>query len=308
MATIAVDTGFSFTKVKTNGPGSEFRFPSIIGVHKPAVIKLGEDQDVYEFNGHNYVVGKEALSCDDKKYTRNIEYILEFAPLLVAHACAKAGVPKNGEVHILKVGLPLKEFRDYRGVLAGKLTSFTVNGYEYRFDVRVQAQGVGVLADYISSQRPEPVENGYILDLGFNTMIVLHYEELRAKSEGSAQWDQWGISRAMEDLQKVIQRDHGLQLNSLEANEVLMTGVLRAGYGKKIDMCPQIEAAVSNYLDSLLKRVENEYDRYLQRADRLVIAGGGANLIRKHLPAKYREFVHIPETPEFANVRGYAVL
>lgn len=65
---------------------------------------------------------------------------------------------------------------------------------------------------------------------------------------------------------------------------------------------------MESYIDTLLKTIEDEFDEYLKKADRLVIAGGRAYHIHKYLPEKYKDFVYIPYKPEFSNVRGYYIL
>lgn len=307
MITLVVDTGFSYTKVRIVGTSAEFKFPSVVAVHKPSAIDLGDAQDIYDFDGKKYAVGANALMYDDKKYTRDIDYILDFSPLLVAHAMRLAGVADGTPCELI-MGLPLKEFRGYREALIAKLREFSINGVQRQHTVKVHAQGVGVLADYLAHGAPEPGENGYIVDIGFNTVIVLHYLDGKARSDGSTQYDQSGVSVAIKDLILAIKKEHDVDLDMLDGNDILASGILKAGYGQKIDIRPLIEKTMENYLDSLLMRIENEFDKYLKRADRLIIAGGGAHLIKKHLPAKYQGFVYIPGNPEFANVRGFAKL
>lgn len=302
MSIIAIDTGFSSVKVKTDD--KEFKFPSAIAVYKPSAIKLDSDTQTLEYQGKRYVVGEEALEYDDKKYARSVEFLLEYAPLFIAEAIRKAG----GEYTVLSVGLPLGYYADYKNQVKEKLSKFMINENIYNFDVYVNPQGVGVLADYIYQAKPEEDERGYVLDIGFNTVIAVRYKDLKAKAEGSKQYELFGISKAIEDLQEYIKAKYDLNLNSIEANDVFMKGILKAGYGKKYDLTNVIENIVENYMDTLLKTIENEFDQYLKRADRLVIAGGGAYMIEKYLPEKYRDFVYIPKNPEFANVRGYYIL
>lgn len=302
MSVIAIDTGFSAVKVKTED--KEFKFPSAIAVYKPSAIKLDENTQTYEYQGKQYVVGEEALEYDDKKYARSIDFILEYAPLFVLEAIKQAG----GEFNTLSVGLPLGYYMDHKDQLKKRLSKFMVNDTVYEFDVEVHPQGVGVLADYIYQENPDNDETGYVLDIGFNTFIALRYKNLKAKAEGSKQFELFGISKAIEDLQEYIKAEYDLNLNSIEANDVFLKGYLKAGYGKKFDLTDQINKIIENYIDTLLKIVENEFDAYLKKADRLVIAGGGAYHIQKYLPEKYKDFVYIPDKPEFSNVRGYYIL
>ena len=302
MNVIAIDTGFSSVKVKTED--KEFKFPSAIAVYKPSAIKLGENTQKLEYQGKQYVVGEEALEYDDKKYARSVEFLFEYAPLFVIEAIKRAG----GEFETLSVGLPLGFYMDYKEEFKKKLSKFMINDTVYEFNVEVHPQAVGILADYIYKKSPEQDETGYILDIGFNTFIALRYKDLKAKAEGSKQFELFGISKAIEDLQEYIKAEYDLNLNSIEANDVFLKGYLKAGYGKKYDLTNIINKIVENYIDTLLKTVENEFDKYLKTADRLIIAGGGAYHIQKYLPEKYKDFVYIPEKPEYSNVRGFYYL
>lgn len=303
MTLIAIDTGFSSVKVKTED--KEFKFPSAIAVYKRSAIRLDdENTPKYEYQGKEFVVGEEALDYDDKKYARSVEFILEYAPLFIAEAIRQSG----GEYSALSVGLPLGFYMDYKAKLKQRLSKFMINGTVYEFSVAVHPQGVGVLADYIYQESPSNDEAGYVLDIGFNTVIAVRYKDLRAKAEGSKQYELFGISKAIEDLQEYIKANYDLNLNSIEANDVFLKGYLKAGYGKRYDLSDVIHRILENYIDTLLKTVENEFDAYLKKADRLIIAGGGAYHIEKYLPEKYKDFIYIPDKPEFSNVRGYYIL
>ncbi|WP_029523595.1 ParM/StbA family protein [Persephonella sp. KM09-Lau-8] len=299
---IAIDTGFSSVKVKTKE--KEFKFPSAIATHKPSAISLGEEPSYVEYQGKKYIVGEEALDYDDKKYARSIEFLLEYAPLFVAEAIKRI----NKKIDTLSVGLPLGYYMKHKEDLEKKLSKFMINDEVYEFNVLVHPQGVGILADYVYHEKPEENEEGYVLDIGFNTVIAVRYKELKAKAEGSKQYELFGISKAIENLQEYIKAKYDLNLNSIESNDVFLKGYLKAGYGKKYDLTDQINQIMENYIDTLLKTIEDEFDRHLKKADKLIIAGGGAYHIKKYLPEKYKDFIHIPSNPEFANVRGFYIL
>lgn len=303
MSLIAIDTGFSSVKVKTDD--KEFKFPSAIAVYKKPAISLGEKEITYEYQGKEYVVGEKALDYEDKKYARTIDFIIEYAPLLVAEAIIKSGGMQYKD---LAVGLPLGYYMQYKDTFKEKLEKFMINSNVYEFNVAVHPQAVGILADYVYQTKPSDDESGYVLDIGFNTFIALRYKDLRAKAEGSKQYELYGISKAIEDLQEYIKSKYDINLNSIEANDVFLKGYLKAGYGKRYELQNVIQEIIENYIDTLLKTIENDFDKYLRQTDRLVIAGGGAYHIEKYLPEKYKDFVYIPPNPEFSNARGYYIL
>jgi len=299
---LAIDTGFSSCKVKIGT--TEFKFPSAVAVYKPSAIKLDETVQTYDFEGQTYVVGEAALEYEDKKFTRDMNFILKYAPLFVTHALEKAKVID----YQISVGLPLGYFKDMRDAFKERLKEFTINKVTQQFNVKVSAQGIGILADYISTQCPSRDESGYILDIGSNTVIVLRYQDLKAKAEGSDQYDKMGISKALEDLRTIIEIKYGRSLDNSELNQALLAGTIKAGYGQRHDISGDIKQVIENYVDTLVKKIEDTYDKRLQTSDRLILAGGGAYYLEKYMPEKYKGFMFVAPQPEFSNVRGYYLL
>lgn len=297
---LAVDIGFSYVKVKKED--GEFKFPSVLAVYKPSAVDYLLQDKVLEFEGKQYVVGEEALDYTDKKYTRSIDFVIEYAPLFLAKALGD-----NTEGKIV-TGLPIEDFKSNKDKLKERLSKFVVNGKVYNLDVEIYPQGIGALASYIAQRNPDKWERGYILDIGFNTLIAVRYDELRVRVEGTKQYTEFGISKAVQDLQSYIQSQYNQTLNLLEANDVFLKGFLRGDYGKRYDMFNVIDKIVENYIDGIIKTLEGEYGRFIKTADRLVAVGGGAYYLQNYLPDKYKDFIFIPDNPEFANVRGYYVI
>lgn len=295
---LAVDIGFSACKCLAEG--REWKFPSFVAPAKQATVNLGEGPSGYLYKGQRYNVGNPTDGADGAKYVREIGFLLEYGPLFVVHAIkGLKQVPST-----LAVGLPLEQFREYREQLRVALSNFEINGRRYAFEVRVFPQAVGALAEYANEANPEQDESGFLVDIGFNTAIVLKYQDLKAKSDGSTQYNQFGISRALEELGAVIKSKYGVSLSPLELNDVFQKGSLTQ-YGKKLDMSIELKGVVAGHIDTLMKTLRDDYDRHLMRADRLVMAGGGAYHINGQLPDQYREFCRFLSNPEFANVRGY---
>jgi len=294
---LAIDIGFSSCKCKAQG--KEWKFPSFVAPAKARSVNLGDEPSGYLYKNHRFNVG-DTNGGDGSKYVREIEFLLEYAPLFVAHA-AKCLVSFPS---MLVVGLPLEQFRAFRDQIRRTLSEFEVDGRRYQFDVRVFPQAVGALAEYAGEANPPPDESGFLVDVGFNTAIVLKYQELKAKSDGSTQYNQFGISRALEELGAIIKSKHGLTLSPLELNDVFLKGFLPR-YGQRIDLSADLQGVISNHVDTLMKTLKDDFDRYLMRSDRLVLAGGGAYHLDGQLPDQYKSFCHFLASPEFANVRGY---
>ncbi|MDA8417159.1 MAG: ParM/StbA family protein [Betaproteobacteria bacterium] len=295
---LAIDIGFSSCKCKARG--REWKFPSFVAPTKARSVNLGDEPSGYLYKGQRFNVGDTNDGADGSKYVREIEFLLEYSPLFVAHAAkGLASFPST-----LAVGLPLEQFRAFRDQIRTSLSEFEVNGRRYQFDVRVFPQAVGALAEYAGESNPPADEAGFLVDVGFNTAIVLKYQELKAKSDGSTQYNQFGISRALEGLGAIIKSKHSLTLSPLELNDVFLKGFLPR-YGQRIDLSADLKGVISNHVDTLMKTLKDDFDRHLMRSDRLVMAGGGAYHINGQLPEQYKSFCRFLTSPEFANVRGY---
>lgn len=295
---LAIDIGFSSCKCKVSG--KEWRFPSFVAPAKARSVNLGDEPSGYLYKGQRFNVGDTSDGADGSKYVREMDFLLEFSPLFVVHALKGL----NPRPALLAVGLPLEQFREYRDRIRNVLSAFEVNGVAYKFDVRVFPQAVGALAEYAYDSAPPLDESGFLVDIGFNTAIVLKYAHLKAKSDGSTQYNQFGISRALEELGAIIKGKHSLTLSPLELNDVFQKKYL-SRYGERIDLTLDLQSIVSSHVDSLMKTIKDDFDRHLMRADRLVMAGGGSYHVNSQLPDRYRKFCIFLKTPEFANVRGY---
>ena len=177
----------------------------------------------------------------------------------------------------------------------------------YNFDLRIYAQSVGALAHYTHLHTPPPEEDGFLIDVGFNTALVLRYQSLQAKSDGSGQYSQFGIMRALEALGSSLKKNLGESFTPLELNEICRQGYVKR-FGSKIDVKELVKSAMSNHIETLCMTIENDYGRQLSRVDRLVLAGGGAYSIAPKLPQKYSEYAVMLKNPEYANAHGYWLL
>lgn len=296
---LAVDIGFSSCKCKSGD--NIWKFPSHIATTRDNCVELGDKIPGYIWQNKRYIVGEpDNVSTEPGKYSRDISFLIEYGPLFIAQAISKCDKTPD----ILALGLPLEQFKSHRVKLRDSLSEFSVDGKSYKFNIKIFAQSVGALAEHISVNNPPSDEDGFVIDIGFNTALVLRYQGLQARSNGSNQYTQFGISRALEALGATIKNSYGEALTPLELNAACQNGYIRR-FGERIDVSNIAKEAISNHISTLLTTIENDYGRQFVKSDRLVLAGGGATHLAEHLPAKYREFATTLQNPEYANVNGY---
>lgn len=297
----SVDTGFGDVKV-CFPDGRFFKFPTAIAYAKAGLPDVGEKPEEYEYLGKNYLVGESALGGAFP--TRSFEFLLRYAPLL----CHKGIKDDSGIIH-LGVGLPLAFYtKENRDKLAMSLGDFRINGEQKKFKVDVFPQGVSLLIDYRygedGTEVPDTDVDGLCIDVGWKTIDAAPFERGIAVRDGAGMIDGGGTSKMCDELAAYIESDMKIQLNEQETKDVFLKGELRI-YGKTRDLSEVIRQIVEKYVDELIHTLSSRWEKRIQRAQKLILGGGGAYYLRNNLPKRYKDLIYIPDNPEFANARAY---
>jgi plasmid segregation protein ParM len=303
-AIFSVDAGFAQTKWYTGS--SQGKFASAIA--KPDTIVtagLGAETKKYTIGGETLVVGKAALTAGAiQDYDREISWLIDRVPFFVAHAATEAGID-FATIDTLALGLPISDFRKHRASLIERMTGFTVNGTQYSPRIQVYAQGVGALFAYAregSSVRQD--DQGLLLDCGGNTAICVQHDGYQVSAEGTRQYSKMGISVAAEKLCARLRETMGIEYSLPEAMEIMRTREVK-NRGKRINVSKEVDEAITPHIQGLIKTISNDYSARLIKMDHLLLAGGGASLIKQNLPSDLCEMAIVLEDSEFANVRGF---
>jgi len=303
---LAIDIGFSACKVHYDG--RLYKFPTSIAAGRESGIDWDTPDASYQFQGRSFKVGDDAVRADGKIYERDISFLLEYAPLLVGYALDLINPPNLPATLI--TGLPLLGYRRYKNDLSRRLSHFDLNGCNFNFDVVVTAQGAGALFDYVNSDAQGGREEGFIFDVGFNTVIVVGYQKMVLQPQLCDQWEQWGISRPLEVIQSKLKRQHGYDLDLVGVNESILSGHIQGDVKRKVDLPAIVAPAMQDYLGDLMHKLKDRCNRHIQHIEKVVLCGGGAHHLGSFLDERgeYSGKLHVLREPEFANVRGYALL
>jgi len=298
-----IDLAYSALKCKTIN--SEFSFPNEIRIAADPGSLVIDGVPVYDFEGHKLVIGETVNGKTLHK--RSFDFLLQYAPVLVAHAIRLSNV-YPGSITALKIGIPFGNCKNGdKARLIERLSRFVVDGREYRYEVDCLPQGVGVFLEYLYEEKPEDKnESGYVLDFGYNTVLLVKYENLKARHAGSEQMDQYGISLVVDRISKDLREKFRLNLPLIEVNKIFRNRYLD-DCGKRHDISDLCDKAVREYLDQILFELMDKNEDKFRRVNKIIIGGGGAYYITKaSIPEMFRDMVHImPNQPEFANVRGF---
>jgi plasmid segregation protein ParM len=320
---IGLDVGFGDVKIVASivdQDGSDttvsLKYPTAIAYAKDGIIGDLADQEEYEFNGRTFVVGSTALQYQDVFATRGIDFLLTYAPLLAYKAVA--GILRDASLQLadllsaekrLCLGIPLAHY-PRRQELQEPLSRCHVSGDTVEFDhVEVRAQGQGILFDYVLDDQGKPVpervnQNVLVVDIGFNTVDVLGVIEGRPSRQWSGMLENAGICRICEDLKTYLQKEFRFSLCDHVVKDVLEKGHISL-YGVCHDLSTTIRKTTEAYSDWLSREINSRWDGFLKRADRLIIAGGGAYYV-DDLQRQYPEqFVVVPQDSEYSNAWGF---
>jgi hypothetical protein len=180
-----------------------------------------------------------------------------------------------------------------------------VNERVYSFkNVHVYPQAIGALADYLSFASVRG-ESGLVLDIGYYTVIGLRFLNGRAVRQGTFQHNRYGISRPFGELEVAISKGSRFNIGPVRINQIVWTGKVPGDVKGEIDVHELLRPIMRNYIDELLAKIYDCFGEVINNSDRIILCGGGAHFIREFLPADYIAKIHIPEAPEFANVRGF---
>ena len=152
---IGIDAGYGDVKTVVNYDGQieSFKFPTAIayagdGFAFGSSVGKGEIPE-YKYRDRTYRVGHPALNCPEIFSTKDISFLLSYAPLLIYVALKQIARVYNVSFSDLFeaekrlcVGLPLANWEKYRSELMDTLTDFQVSENHAHLDnIEVLAQG-----------------------------------------------------------------------------------------------------------------------------------------------------------------------
>jgi plasmid segregation protein ParM len=296
------------------------KFPTAISYAREGIIgDLGEREKKYAFIGRQYFVGPPALLSRDVFSTRDIHFLLTYSPLLAFVAieqCLQNDPTQdfekiNSSKKILCLGMPLAHFHSKRSQLLDIMKKNRVSDEVLAFDsIDIRAQGQGILFDFMLDDNSHPIANRLdlnvlVVDIGFNTVDILGVVSGSPSREWSGMLERGGISRIGEQVGNYLQREFNFELPEQSLKDVLQKKQI-ALYGATKDVSWAIRKASEEYSHWLLQEIRSRWEGFLKKADRLILAGGGAYYVQDDFKSLYpEEFLFFPEKPEFSNAIGF---
>lgn len=310
MDKISFDLGYGQTKVKYKS--KIVKFPTSIALYTDTGIEYG-DNNIYEFEGEKYLVGSDNV-LNESFSTMSFDFIYKFAPLIAYHILKKfdlAGKPMPLKVN---TGLALVDWtKENVNKLKERLSNFEVGEKKIQLDVNLVPQGIGIYMNYMkngSKVKNEGLDlskmNVVIIDIGYNTINLLHINRGKFQRATSKSYPGHGVSSLIKPFKDYLENTFKTKFSEQEAMQYAMDEYMMWNGIKQDKIIEYIKNEKRKFVLKLFKSVLQSELPLLGRADMVLISGGGAYLLQNaKLPPHY---VIDDEPMEFSNVKGYDLL
>lgn len=338
MATrIAVDVGYGYVKAVDEG-GRRVVMPSVVCPDPGAVEGLGRSLD-YRVTLRGRVVpggldGEQVVCVGELAQEQEARAVRTLAERRYTHpsmvpllATAAAVLHREGGPVRLLTGLPLEYVReqrkDFQEFLARLDLEVKVEGYTHGFvplwvaESAVYAQGVAALLS--AAEDPDLVgmfRQGYgfvgLVDAGYRTtdVTLVSLETMAAVTAGCRTIED-GLHRATEAVLETVRRRVGRAVGPAWLERLLLAAERRKAPvkvgGVEMDLARLRRDAEDAVARDLWDQVLALWEPELDLVHCVLLAGGGAEALRRARPVGMRTPLHVLSEPQFANARGYLV-
>lgn len=308
---LAIDIGFGDNKLTYGtSDGSitkQFKFVSAIGITQKN--EYVSDSRIYEYKGHNYYVGEDALNLPSENLIditdyKNLEY---YAPLFLYHALRKIEETPD----IIITGLSKAQIEN-SGHFKKNLMNFTVSGQDFNFNhLYVLPQGAGskLCIDKYGSNFPNIQQEftgttSFVgCDIGFNTLDMFLVNDGKTSANLFEGVEKEGVMKIAKKVAVKVKELHDREITLHEAKEIIDTGVYKLR-GHKYDFKECVDDIKKQYLRDLLELIESRYGKILDKCDFISLSGGGSTIFKTTEDG----FIKSPKTKhEYYNAIGFFI-
>jgi plasmid segregation protein ParM len=319
MRLYGVDIGYGFTKVATAGR-PPLVMPSIVGSNEELSYRsdIGDRIKIIplSLNDHSYLVGEAARRFSRHRYRIFDSTWAESPYYLLLFVSAVTRIDKSAcEPAAVVTGLPVSHYTQERvrqvQDLLGHAHDVRISSGEALIKVekiKVIPQPFGSFFDLILNDEgklkdPDKIRDRVgIIDIGFQTTdLALATPQFIESSSGSLDV---GVRSIADQLSRDLSRKYSITLDTTEAEEALRHKSVRI-FGESVDLGDMIAERIREVAELILSYSHSLWGRG-EKLNRLILAGGGANILRSYF-STYPN-LHVPEEPSLSNVRGYLKL
>jgi len=299
MKTVAIDVGYSSTKVKYEG--KLHKLPSAISFATDLGIDYGED-DVIKYKDETYYVGDAAVGMETFT-TTDFGFKKQFDPVILYHVIKKLGLleyAKKGEVKLF-LTLALADWK-YKEEYLKILESYEIDGTQVTFkDCTLLPQGAGAYMSFVGNKGVHP-QSAAIIDIGFNTINFLVYENGQPKRAHSKGYSGHGVSSILRPFATYLESTYNMPFGEAEALKVFTNGKFIFNGSEQPQVANKIIELKGQFVKKLFNSVLTGEKKILATSEAVILAGGGCYLLEG---INFPPNVKMASKPfEFANIAG----
>ncbi|MFZ8826631.1 MAG: hypothetical protein ACO2OT_07355, partial [Candidatus Caldipriscus sp.] len=245
-----------------------------------------------EYEGAYYVVGEKARFSGKRIEIAGIDELIKYYPLITKYVLEQLGIPPKKAIVI--TGLP-PGYADRGKELTKIFSNMGIKSI-------IAFQGFGICTDVM-----DKFPSGLIIDIGFNTVDYLSYsvEEGRLIKELSGTIPNLGVITAVSIFRDLLPAQKGvLKTKPLSG----LVNIFLEGKWRGEDLSQYKEKALIQWNEIIKARLRQELGILYGEKSDLIVAGGGAYLVRPEVFSADDSApmdIYIPPEPEFSNARGY---
>lgn len=297
---IAIDIGYGAAKIAYKDKISSF--PSAVCFATDVGISYG-DENIYNFEGDRYYVGKEAADSESFA-TTEYKFLFKFAPLLIYHILNSFELSKLKKPIVIKTGLSIVDWGK-KDEFVERISNIEVNGECIETDVRIIPQGAGCAIDWAyynnDGEYPDKLS---VVDIGFQTINLVHFENGKPQRKNMKSYPGHGVSSIIKPFTAYMENKFAVTFSEQEAIRVFVKGSFKYNGEEQTEVHEKIVELKSQFVKKMFQSVLVNDKKLLAMSDTVIIAGGGSYLLQD-IP--FPPNVVFVEVPEFSNVRGFLI-
>lgn len=324
---ISVDLGYSAVKCASYTDEGALNLEKFISACAKIDNPLDPDGDelIFRFLDSYYVLGPAALRMPQQYLMplTTIDELLEVYPIWISWLIRHYGGIEN--ITAMAIGLSMA-WSEYSDVLIQKLyDTLLIDRPGFFFCMPQGLSCKKIYQDYGLDIREDSNRNNYkmnnylIADGGFNSVDVSSVVGGKASAGAAIGIPNTGVINISRRIVEHVRDTYGFAISLKEAQTIVDTKGEFTKRGRKYDVSDAVDRCTIEYLDMVLKLIEDRFGDTLDQIEGLLVAGGLAyffkhylkdkqdkrviEMVEKHFPVS---FLHYPVNDcEYMNAISY---
>jgi len=273
---LGLDVGYSSTKVKYDG--KLYKFPSAISFATDLGIDYGED-DVVKYKDETYYVGDAAVGLETFT-TTDFGFKQQFDPVIIYHVLKKLNLVDNAINNGIQLflTLALADWK-HKDTYLEVLSSFEVDNHQMEFkDITLLPQGAGAYMQFVGKNGVHP-GSAAIIDIGFNTINFLVYENGQPKKAHSKGYSGHGVSSILRPFATYLESTFNMPFGEAEALKIFTNGKFMFNGTEQSQVAEKVMDLKAQFVKKLFSSVLTGEKKILATSEKVILTGGGCYLL-----------------------------